>query len=249
MEKMNLQIEATRRVESFDADLHNKLKISSLFNYMQDIASFHAEQLGVGYHTLQENKIFWVLSWAKTEIQSLPSYGETLKIKTWAKGKHRLFYMRDFVFYNENSEEIIRATSAWLLLNSETKRMTDLSKIGIDLPSFPEEHAIEEYPGKFKFDVGVPSQFDRKIYYSDIDINEHVNNSRYIEFILDCYNQKEHNEKKISSLTIAYKGETHFMDELNIEKSSLSDESSADFIKAVRKEDSKEVFNALINWK
>ncbi|MCP4161258.1 MAG: hypothetical protein GY760_14380, partial [Deltaproteobacteria bacterium] len=84
---MELQIERTRRVESFDVDLNNHLKISSLFNYMQDTASFHAEKLGVGFETLQENNNFWILSWAKIEIVVLPSYNDTIKIKSWAKGK------------------------------------------------------------------------------------------------------------------------------------------------------------------
>lgn len=240
---MKLQIERIRRVESYDIDLHNNLKISSLFNYMQDAASFHAEELGVGYHTLQEHNIFWVLSWVKVEIVNLPSYGETVNIKTWAKGKNRLFYMRDFIFYDENGNEIIRATTAWLLLNSETKRISDLNKIGLVLPYFPEENAIDEYPGKFNFETKEEHFFLRKIYYSDIDINQHVNNARYIEIILDCYNKKEHNDKKIHSLTISYKGETHFMDELEIKKSSIVGRDSSDLIKAVRKEDYKEVFN------
>ena len=150
---MDLKIKTTRRVESFDVDLHNKLKISSIFNYMQDIASFHADSLGVGYKALQENKIFWVLSWARVEIESLPSYGETLKIKTWAKGKKRLFYMRDFIISDENDQEIIKATTAWLLLDAQTKRITDLIKKNLKLPSFPDEHAIEEYPGKFNFSL------------------------------------------------------------------------------------------------
>ncbi|MDA3812019.1 MAG: thioesterase [Spirochaetaceae bacterium] len=246
---MKLKFESTRRVESFDADLHNSLKISSIFNYLQDIASQHADMLGVGYNMLQENQIFWVLSWAKVEIKSLPSYGETMKIKTWAKGKERLFYMRDYIIYNDKGDELVKATSAWLLLDAKTKRMTDLSKIGLELPSFPEEHALKEYPGKFNYPMDGATHYDRKIFYSDIDINQHVNNARYIEFILDCYNQNEHNEKKVSSLTIGYKGETHFMDELEIFRSTLPEKKSTDFIKAVRKEDSRDIFNALIEWK
>jgi acyl-ACP thioesterase len=245
---MNLKLDTTRRVESFDADLHNSLKISSIFNYMQDIAALHADKLGIGYNILQEKQIFWVLSWAKVEIKSLPSYGETMKIQTWAKGKERLYYMRDYVISNEQGDELIKATSAWLLLDAKTKRMTDLDRLGLNLPSFPEEHAIKEYPGKFKYDVSEGLCFNRKICYSDIDINKHVNNARYIEFILDCYNQKEHNEKKISSLTIAYKGETHFMDELELKRSPLMENDLSDLIKAFRKEDSKEIFNALIQW-
>jgi acyl-ACP thioesterase len=245
---MNLKLDTTRRVESFDADLHNSLKISSIFNYMQDIAALHADKLGIGYNILQEKQIFWVLSWAKVEIKSLPSYGETMKIQTWAKGKERLYYMRDYVISNEQGDELIKATSAWLLLDAKTKRMTDLDRLGLNLPSFPEEHAIKEYPGKFKYDVSEGQCFNRKICYSDIDINKHVNNARYIEFILDRYNQKEHNEKKISSLTIAYKGETHFMDELELKRSPLMENDLSDLIKAFRKEDSKEIFNALIQW-
>lgn len=245
---MELKIETVRRVESFDADLHNQLKISSIFNYMQDIASFHADELGVGYKALQENQIFWVLSWAKVEIKSLPSYGETIKIKTWAKGKERLFYMRDFIFYNDRDEEIIKGTSAWLLLDSKTKRMTDLVKVGLDLPSFPDEHAIDEFPGKFNFLLEEGRDYKRKIFYSDIDINRHVNNSRYLEFILDCYDESEHEKNKIKAVTIAYKGETHFMDELTINRSSLSDKENSDFLRAVRDSDSRDIFNCLIEW-
>ena len=245
---MELKIETIRRVESFDADLHNKLKISSIFNYMQDIAAKHADDLGVGYNALLENQIFWVLSWAKVEITKLPSYGETVKIKTWAKGKNRLFYMRDFLIYNENGEEIIKATSAWLLLDAGTKRMTDLTKMGLKLPSFPEEHAIDEYPGKFNFPTEEENLFHRIVFYSDIDINKHVNNSRYLEFILDCYNQSEHEDKKVKTVTIAYKGETHFMDELTISRSSLTEKTNSDFLKAVRNSDSKDIFNCLVEW-
>jgi len=246
---MELKIETIRRVESFDADLHNKLKISSVFNYMQDIAAKHADDLGVGYRVLLENQIFWVLSWAKVEVKKLPSYGESVKIKTWAKGKNRLFYMRDFLIYNDRDEEIIKATSAWLLLDAKTKRMTDLTKIGMELPSFPEEHAIDEYPGKFNFLTNEEKLFRRKVFYSDIDINKHVNNSRYLEFILDCYNQSEHDKKEIKTVTISYKGETHFMDELTISRSSLTEESDSDILKAVRDSDSKDIFSCLINWK
>ncbi len=245
---MNLQIERFRRIESSDTDFQNKLKISSIFNYMQDDASFHAEELGVGYNLLKKNNIFWILSWAKVEITELPSYGDKIKIKTWAKGKKRLFYMRDFIFYNDKGVEIIRATTAWLILNSETKRISDLTKIGIELPVFPNENAIEEYPGKFNWETHTGVSFLRKIFYSDIDINKHVNNARYIEIILDCYSENEHSRKKIHSLTISYKGETHFMDELDIKKQPLVNDKSSDLLKAVRKEDSKEVFSALIKW-
>ncbi|MBN2658515.1 MAG: hypothetical protein JXR86_15755 [Spirochaetales bacterium] len=247
---MNLKITTQRRVESFDADLHNKLKISSVFNYMQDIAAKHADELGVGYQVLQEKKIYWVLSWAKVEIEgTLPSYGDSLTIETWAKGKNRLFYMRDFLLRNSAGEIIIRGTSAWLLLDSETGRLTDLNRMGLELPAFPDEHALEEFPGKFDFPGEEVRINERTVLYSDIDINKHVNNSRYIEFILDCYNYEEHENGHIRALTISYKGETRFMDKLKISRTSLSNRSSCDIVKAERESDAKEIFSCLVEWK
>jgi len=246
---MNLKISSVRRVESFEADLHNKLKISSIFNYMQDIAAKHADDLGVGYNVLQKNNIFWVLSWAKIEIEKpLPSYGESLTIETWAKGKHRLFYMRDFLLKNSSGEILIKGTSAWLLLDARTRRLTDLNRMGLELPTFPDNHAIEEYPGKFDFALGDARRSERTILYSDIDINKHVNNSRYLEFILDCYDDKEHEKGYVKSLIISYKGETHFMDKLKISRAPLQDREKCDFISAERESDTKEIFSCLIQW-
>lgn len=246
---MDLRLQQKRRVESFDADMHNQLKISSVFNYMQDIAAKHADDLGVGYHALQENKIYWVLSWAKIEITgNLPSYGETVAIETWAKKKHRLYYMRDFLFRNKDEGIIIKGTSAWLLLDSQSGRLTDLKRIGMELPSFPEEQAIEEYPAKFEYICNEPLLSERTVLYSDIDINKHVNNSRYIEFILDCYNYEEHEKQQIKALTVSYKGETHFMDKLKISRASLRDQAGSDLVKAERESDNKDIFNCLILW-
>lgn len=246
---MNLKLKEERRVESFDADLHNRLKISSIFNYMQDIASKHADRLGVGFHALKEQKTYWVLSWAKVEITGdLPSYGEPVGMETWPKGKHRLYYMRDFLIRNGSGDMIAIATSAWLLINAETKGLNDLAKMGLDLPFFPDDHAVREYPGKFRFEKEMEQHSERKILYSDIDINGHVNNSRYIEFILDCYSQREHEEHTVKSITIAYKGETRFMDRLAINRSAVKDRPGSDYLQAIREDDGKEIFNCLLEW-
>ena len=47
------------KVRAYDVDFKNKLKVSSIFNYMQDAASSHADNLNVGYKQLLKEELFW----------------------------------------------------------------------------------------------------------------------------------------------------------------------------------------------
>lgn len=101
---MNSHWEEILKVRSYDVDSNNRLKISSFFNYMQDAASMHAENLNVGWQALQREGLLWVLSWIKIEFENYPKFEDTVKIKTWPKGKHKLYALRDFILYNEKNE-------------------------------------------------------------------------------------------------------------------------------------------------
>ena len=60
--------ETTLKIRAFDVDANNRLKVSTIFDYFQDAASNHAEELKVGYTDLISKGYFWVLSWVKLEI-------------------------------------------------------------------------------------------------------------------------------------------------------------------------------------
>jgi len=45
--------EESFKVRTYDVDFKNQLKVNSIFNFMQDVASEHAKELGVGWNDLQ----------------------------------------------------------------------------------------------------------------------------------------------------------------------------------------------------
>ena len=57
------------------------------------------------------------------------------------------------------------------------------------------------------------------------------------------------NNIDVPFIFLSAKGETHFMDELEIKRSSLVNQDSSDYIVGIRKNDLKEVFTTLIEWK
>ncbi len=240
--------EETKLIRAYDVDFKNCLKINSTFNFLQDTASVHADQLKVGYQDLIELDLTWVLSWAKLEINEYPKFGDEIKIKTWPKSRYKFYSLRDFVFYDGNNQIICNATTAWLPINIKSKRITDLKKISIEIPYQHDVHAIEEYPGKINHETAGEILFTKKVKYSDIDLNQHLNNSKYIELVLDCYSKEHHQDSSIESLAATFISESTYDDELEIRFASKSSENNFDIIGIFNINKSKNVFQALVKW-
>ncbi|MBN2486773.1 MAG: hypothetical protein JXB34_12435 [Bacteroidales bacterium] len=176
------------QVTSADVDFEGVLKLSALTNYFIQAAWQHAEILGWGVSELQKDNLAWVLSGFKIEIAEYPEWKQSITVETWPKGINRLFYLRDFIMYGNKGKVLARATTNWLLIDID-KRRPKLAGTGIDLFEMNSgKHAIKEtvpaLSSPDSFDLAVP--FD--IRYSNIDINQHLTTTGYIDFIFDTYN-------------------------------------------------------------
>jgi acyl-ACP thioesterase len=243
---LNSYLENTFNVTASDTDFNDRLKISSIFNYMQNIASVHADNLSLGYKDMAQKKLFWVLSWVKVEVISYPRFNELVKIRTWPKERYKFYFMRDFLLYNKSGEIICKASTAWIVLNTITKRPADQHLLNFDIPFLSDEYALNEYPEKLNFDLSLPAEVTmRKIKYSDIDINLHTNNARYVEFIMDCFDGKFYSKQKVKSVKIKFLYESKLGDEIELK---LFKENNTSFIEALNLGNSKKILEASIEW-
>jgi medium-chain acyl-[acyl-carrier-protein] hydrolase len=240
--------EKSKLVNAYDVDLNNKLKLNTLFNFLQDVASSHADSLSLGFNDLILHDLGWVLSWAKVKIEKYPEFGETIKIRTWPKCRYKLFSMRDFFIYNSSGNILFRVSTAWLLINVKTKRITDIKNLPQQIYYQPDQYAINEYPEKINSEKGKQFLFNKKIRYSDLDINQHVNNTRYIELVLDCYSSEQHKNNYLKSLMVSFNAESFYDDELEIWFTPIGSKDKADIISGLNKKTSKQVFHARVEW-
>ena len=142
--------ETSLKIRAFDVDENNRLKVSTIFDYFQDAASLHADNLKVGYDDLIPKGFFWVLSWAKFEFYNYPKFKDEVKIQTWGKKQYKLYSMRDFVLYNCNEDITCQGTTAWLLLDAKTMRPKILTSLFPDVKLVEDKNALDELPGKFQ---------------------------------------------------------------------------------------------------
>lgn len=201
--------EKTYKVELSDVDFKQELKFSALANKLQDLAHIASHTLGIGFETIYEKYgVVWALVRMRVDLKRNPKLGESLYIQTWAPKPKSLQFERDFMVRDESGEIIIRVVTAWVIIDYQTRRIKKATTI---LPEAYEdpgiERAINGALGKIKANGELIPKYQKVIGYSDIDLNGHLNNSKYVDFIMDCFSLEEHQNYRISSLEVSFVNE------------------------------------------
>ena len=183
------KLEKDYPVHVYETGPDGRLNLHSLFDYFQDIASDHAVRLGFGRDDLLKQNHFWVLSRIYSEISLLPSWGETIILKTWPRGTDRLLALRDYEARFPDGRIIALATSSWLIIDRDTKRIQRPDNLRSSLNSDP---SVENVLPRNSIKLGPAGSNGRTIPHfrvriSDLDINLHTNNARYLKWITDSY--------------------------------------------------------------
>jgi medium-chain acyl-[acyl-carrier-protein] hydrolase len=238
----------TFSIASYETDFSAKFSLFALFNHFQDLAGIHADYLEVGYEQLRKQNLAWILSRIKLEINSLPLWGEIVKLATWPKGIDRLFAMRDFSLTRDNGEILVLATSAWLLVDIEKGRPQRFNNFPVDL-TFPNAaSAIDETPGKIEIPENAVKFCERAVQLSEIDVNHHVNNAHYAKWISDCFTEKQYFQRQIKSIQINYLDESKLGDTINLLKAPTDELLSEYFIQGINSRNGTPVFQASVSW-
>ncbi|MBT8380699.1 MAG: hypothetical protein KJN64_15935 [Ignavibacteria bacterium] len=233
------------KIRAFDVDENNRLRVSTVFNYFQDAASNHAEGLKVGYSNLYQKGYFWVLYWAKFDFIDYPKVMDEIKIQTWGKMQYKLYSMRDFLLMDKNENILCKATTAWLFLDSKSLRPKIMPQLFPDVIFLEDKSAIDDLPTKIQHIPSTEKVFSKEIKYSDIDLNKHANNAKYVELLNDCFDQDFHIAHQIKTLTTSFLSEAKFGDMIQVSKGI---QNNIHFIEAKNLNTNKNVFQALVEW-
>ena len=187
-ERINIW-EENCRIRFGAIDRSNCLTLAAVFNFFQEAAISHAENLGAGRDALACSGRAWILSRMSVEINERPQYGETVTVCTWPRGGEKLFAFRNYEIRNSNAVPLIQAKSRWLIMDIEKRRPLRPQAIIDELPL--NEGADVSLSGNngacaLSEKPNLQKTAEHKALYSDIDYNGHVNNVSYIRWIEDA---------------------------------------------------------------
>ncbi|MDL2239543.1 hypothetical protein LJC25_02975 [Bacteroidales bacterium OttesenSCG-928-K03] len=200
---MGKKFEKNFTVNSFFVDESRELTLPNLMCFFQEVAWEHVNNNNCGWDFLQKYNVFWAVIRFRLVIDRMPKWNETIKIVTWGKPVERIVHPRDFEVYDEKGNKIIIATSSWLILDVETFKPREVHFEGEDEVRV-NEHAIREnVPRTPKIEHNNKSKV-REVLYSDLDMNRHVNNTRYLLWALDNFSHDFHKSHKIKECIINF---------------------------------------------
>lgn len=200
---------------SYDVDISARMTIESLLKYFQEAAWNHAEHLGVGYSHLSRRGQVWMLSRMMVVVDSYPAWGQAVVVHTWPCGSKSLLALRDFELLDREGHRLAAATSGWLVFDLHSRRPLRIEPIIESIRSFPDRRSLG-YDAPKLTAAETPSPTVLKVRYSDLDLNNHVNNATYARWMLDSYPVEFHRSHQVRSLAINFLAELDGSDSVEL---------------------------------
>ncbi|MBR3560012.1 MAG: hypothetical protein IKN81_00525 [Oscillospiraceae bacterium] len=164
-------------------DCFRRLRTSTLFTLLQTASIRHTEELGMGREKTLDRGLLWIVARQFVVIDRMPVYDERVTLRTWPGETMRVLFPRYYEILSERGETLVRGSAVWSLMDAETRTA-----------AFPDEYGVEiagvetgrELPFLTKLSASeTPHAFDFAVPYSYVDLNGHMNNTRYFDLIED----------------------------------------------------------------
>ncbi len=197
----------TTRARAYECDFRGRWKPSVFLQAMQEAAGSHAAALGVGFEQLLPREMAWVLSRLKIQFLDAPRMGEAVILRTWPRGvQQRLFFTREFDIRAGDGRPLALATTAWVLIQPQQRRILPPAALQMDLPRH-DAAALDEPLEKIVVPDGLPERGEFGVSYSAVDVMGHANSARYIDWLADCFPFEEYRLRRLDWLQLNFSTE------------------------------------------
>ena len=186
-------------------DRFNRLRPSALLDMMQQVATNQCALLALDWDTMAAKGLCWVVTRQQVQILKPVSGGSTITVETWPGITSRVAYPRSTIGYDEAGNEVFRAISLWVLMSITDRKMVLPGKSGLDFSGI--ERGCElAVPGSL-----MPAKLEgnavRQVVYSELDVNGHMSNTRYLDWMMDLLPASFHAGHMLEEFTVTYLNE------------------------------------------
>ena len=195
-------------------DRYGRLKASQLLGYLQQIAGDHSALLGTDQNHLMDKNLFWAVIRHRVQITRLPAAGEKLRLETWPMPTTRTAFPRSTIAYDAQGKECFRSISLWILMDAQTRAMVLPGRSGVEIQGLLRGCELQAPSSMLPREMG---ECDcRTVRYTDLDLNGHMNNCRYLDWVEDLLPSSFHACHEIRGFTLCYMSEIREKEQLQL---------------------------------
>ncbi|XP_030471381.1 palmitoyl-acyl carrier protein thioesterase, chloroplastic-like [Syzygium oleosum] len=207
-------------IRSYEIGADRTASIDTLMNHLQETALNHVKSAGLlddGFGSTPEmykKNLIWVVTKMQVLVNRYPAWGDVVQVDTWVCGSGKNGMRRDWLVRDcKTGETLTRASSLWVMMNKKTRK---LSKMPEEVREEIEPYFLNSAPVVEEDDRRLPKLDDNTADFirtgltprwSDLDVNQHVNNVKYIGWILESAPPQILESHEISALTLEYRRE------------------------------------------
>jgi acyl-ACP thioesterase len=203
-------------VNTIVLDHQKRISLVGMLNFLQDTAWIHAEHLGWGFDALIEKGTLWVLSRQKLVMTDWPVWDDKVTIQTWPRRSGSIMALREFAIL-VGERKVGECSTSWIVLDWNTRKVQRLDRIMSDMVT-RSEGVLDIAAERITPRQDLPEVARFEVRNSDLDVNGHVNNTRYAQWVTDTMTADELARYAIVEYEVNFLAETGVGDTVAIER-------------------------------
>ena len=189
-----------------DSDHRGKIKPLALLAAMQEAAILHSESLGRGFTWLFSRDWAWMLVQTRIEMLDWPEWRQEITVRTWPSEMRLMLSVREFEVLVDD-HLVARASTLWAFFDRQRVRVMRVPEEVSQAYVINPRRALDV---KFVRPKGLDEQAawvhrqTRHVRIGDIDSNQHANNLRVVDWLLNSLPDDHLATHQLQGLDIRY---------------------------------------------
>lgn len=202
-------------IHYYDVDRNLVVGMPRIIDILCDVGTRQSEELGADIDTLTKRNMAWVFYNYDVKVFRNPVYGEKIKATTQAIGFKKFYALRNYEIKDENGNIIVEGKAIFLLINLEKRRMM---RVPEDLYEVYGAEEIQESFSPPKLEKLLEHKHEEifKVRHSDIDSNQHVNNTKYIDWALESVPEEIISNYKLQEIKVTFEKECKYGEKIKV---------------------------------
>ena len=181
---MGLTYQMKMKIPFDMSDMNGHIKLPSLILLSLQVSGSQSAQLGVSdKEILEKYNLVWIITEYDIDVIRLPRFAEEITIETEALSYNRLFCYRRFTIYDESGQAIIQMLATFALMDRDSRKVHSVDPEMV--APYHSEFSKKIIRGPKYTDLDNPTSKDYHVRFYDLDMNGHVNNSKYLDWIFE----------------------------------------------------------------
>lgn len=181
---MGLTYQMKMKIPFDMSDMNGHIKLPSLILLSLQVSGSQSAQLGVSdKEILEKYNLVWIITEYDIDVVRLPRFAEEITIETEALSYNRLFCYRRFTIYDESGQAIIQMLATFALMDRDSRKVHSVDPEMVT--PYQSEFSKKIIRGPKYTDLDNPTSKDYHVRFYDLDMNGHVNNSKYLDWIFE----------------------------------------------------------------